>query len=436
MSKPVVRIQNLSKRFFLQKQGGHALSVAITDRIRQVLFSNEKGAKEFWALKNISFDISPGEIVSLIGNNGSGKSTLLKIIAKVMKATSGSVEVKGTLRALLEVGTGFHHELSGRENIFFNSTLLGVSRADTKKHLDAIIDFSGVEEYIDIPIKYYSSGMKVRLGFAIATQFHPDVLILDEVLTVGDIGFRQKSLERIESITQNFGTTTLFVSHNLSTVQSLCDKAIWLQDGQMQTFGEIDDVLESYKEEVLLQTQKKLVGAKNFGKGIVRKWSPDDPEAGNDFIRLHRVKVSNTDTKEEDNLIYLKKPIKIEVEFDNKNPKDRMDITFQFISGLNEIFMVSSTAFEESMEAKFGTGRWVASCTIPAWFFNSGIIYIDVLFHKNKTNKAIFRKNKVLSFPVVPDPVEFGILHRRTKGAVRPVLEWEVRGVDSKLKTD
>ncbi len=432
MTQPAINVQGISKRFLLHHQDSRAFSIAITQQIKQLFSAKPTNkAKEFWALKDISFQIEKGEIVSLVGNNGSGKSTLLKIIAKVMQATSGTATVKGNMRALLEVGTGFHHELSGRENIFFNSAILGISRAETKKHFDEIVDFSGVESYIDIPIKYYSSGMKVRLGFAIATQFKPDVLILDEVLTVGDLGFRKKSLARIREITEQQGCTTLFVSHNLSAAQNLCNKAIWLQDGQMISFGDIDDVIESYQLKVMEQIEDKTLlkkKAAHTGHTLLhsQNWLETSPESGNEYIKLHWASVQNKNTPDPQQPIRLKHPIDITVAFSTTNPADRIDVTFQFVNGTDDVFMVSSTAFEENKAPKLQTDQYQACCTLPPYFLNSGIVYIDVLFHKNKTNRAIFRKNKILAFFAVPDPIEFGILHRRTKGAIRPKLEWKV----------
>lgn len=433
MSKRVIQVQNLSKRFLLQHQDNRAFSVAISEGLKHLFFRKKrKDIKEFWALENISFDIQQGEIVSLVGDNGSGKSTLLKIIANIMQATSGTVKTDGSMRALLEVGTGFHFELSGRENIFFNSALFGISRAETQKHLDEIIDFSGIEEYLDIPIKYYSSGMRIRLGFAVSTQFRPDILILDEVLTVGDLGFRKKSLERIRSITENHGTTTLFVSHNLYAAQSLCDKAIWINQGKMLAFDFIDEVLAKYKKEVLefkgqelklsrdlKQIEPILIPSSNLKKKINQ----------NNHIQLQKIWVENKGVKENAKGIFLKYPIDIGVEFSILNHVGKIDITFQFTNELDDIFMVSSTAFDENMQANFPKGNFKITCTIPPYFLNSGIVYINLIIHLNKEKPGIYKKNKILSFMAIPDMIEFGIPHRKSRSSVRPKLDWSVEEV-------
>lgn len=209
--------------------------------------------KDFWALQDLSLEVKPGEVLGIIGANGAGKSTLLKVIARVIPPTSGRVQVWGQVAPLLELGAGFDSELTGRENIYLNGALLGRSRTDMEQRFDHIIDFAGIREFIDAPLRTYSTGMVIRLGFAAATDFTPDLLILDEVLVVGDAEFQKKSRERIEKFRQS-GSSILCVSHDLPMVQMLCSRILWLECGRLKMMGEAHEVIQCYKDS---QTQKK-----------------------------------------------------------------------------------------------------------------------------------------------------------------------------------
>lgn len=209
-------------------------------------FSSKRTSREIlWALNDVSFSVPEGEIVGIIGGNGAGKSTLLKILSKITYPTSGSVRTRGRVASLLEVGTGFHEELTGRENVFLNGSILGMKRKEVERKMDAIINFSGVERFMETPIKRYSSGMRLRLGFAVAAHLDPDVLIVDEVLAVGDAGFQKKCLGAMEDL-RSGGRTVLFVSHHMSAVENLCSRGIWIDRGRMKADGPIHDVIESY----------------------------------------------------------------------------------------------------------------------------------------------------------------------------------------------
>ncbi|GGZ12786.1 hypothetical protein GCM10007049_00600 [Echinicola pacifica] len=202
----------------------------------------------FWALKEVNFEVKEGEVLGIIGKNGAGKSTLLKILSQITQPTSGRITLHGRVASLLEVGTGFHPELSGRENIYMNGTILGMTRREIDRKLDEIIDFSGVEKFIDTPVKFYSSGMKVRLGFSVAAHLEPEILIIDEVLAVGDSEFQQKCLGKMEDVSKNQGRTVLFVSHNMAAVQNLCPKSMILNHGQLGGLGATEDIVRKYLE--------------------------------------------------------------------------------------------------------------------------------------------------------------------------------------------
>ncbi|MCF6298173.1 MAG: ABC transporter ATP-binding protein, partial [Flavobacteriaceae bacterium] len=210
------------------------------------LFNSNQTKESFWALKDINFEIKQGEAVGIIGRNGAGKSTLLKILSRITEPTTGRFEINGRVSSLLEVGTGFHPELSGRENIFLNGTILGMKRAEIKTKFDEIVAFSGVEKFIDTPVKHYSSGMKVRLAFSVAAHLEPEILIVDEVLAVGDAEFQKKCLGKMDDVSKNEGRTVIFVSHNLGAVQNLCSKGLLLQDGAIKVASSIEKVILNY----------------------------------------------------------------------------------------------------------------------------------------------------------------------------------------------
>jgi lipopolysaccharide transport system ATP-binding protein len=246
MSQPVIRIEQLGKAFARAKRPA---ATRIVDEVAGWLRGRERSQDDvFWALRDVSIDIQPGEVVGLIGHNGAGKSTLLKLLCRILHPTTGRIELHGRVGSLLEVGTGFHPELTGRENIFLNGAILGMSRREIAARFDEIVAFSEVEQFLDLPIKHYSSGMAVRLAFAVAAHLEPEILLVDEVLAVGDISFQRKCLERMQDLSTQSGRTILLVSHNPAALASLCHRGIVLEHG-LDTFdGPIQEALHRYKE--------------------------------------------------------------------------------------------------------------------------------------------------------------------------------------------
>lgn len=240
-----IEVQRLSKQYQLGRTQHHQM---LRERLVHVIkrpFSSTKETESIWALRDVSFGADEGEVVGIVGRNGAGKSTLLKILSRITYPTSGEVNVKGRVASLLEVGTGFHEELTGRENIYLNGSILGMRKREVDERFDAIVDFSGVEQFIDTPIKHYSSGMRLRLGFAVAAHLEPDVLIVDEVLAVGDAGFQKKCIQAMEGL-RNSGRTVLFVSHNLAAVENLCSRGIWIDAGKIRMDGGAKEVILAY----------------------------------------------------------------------------------------------------------------------------------------------------------------------------------------------
>ena len=255
MSQPIISIENLGKRYRIhhdRAEGYTTLRDVITRTVKG-LFTSKSGNRnsqssdeDFWALKGVSFEVQPGEVVGIIGRNGAGKSTLLKILSRITESTEGRVTLRGRVASLLEVGTGFHPELTGRENIFLNGAILGMTRAEIRKKFDEIVAFAEVEKFLDTPVKRYSSGMYVRLAFAVAAHLESDVLVIDEVLAVGDASFQKKCLGKMQEVGAS-GRTVLFVSHNLSAVQRLCTTGVFLDAGRVQTSGPIARVIDAYQ---------------------------------------------------------------------------------------------------------------------------------------------------------------------------------------------
>jgi len=266
MSDIVIHVENLSKKYILGKKGGseglrHAIHDFVITPLRwlknhpihaepktggeRTPVKNQKPANDFWALKDVSFEIKQGEVVGVIGRNGAGKSTLLKILSRITEQTEGRVEITGRVASLLEVGTGFHPELTGRENIFLNGAILGMSRMEIRHKFDEIVAFAEVEKFLDTPVKRYSSGMYVRLAFAVAAHLEPEILIVDEVLAVGDAQFQKKCLGKMQEVAKG-GRTVIFVSHNMGTVTSLCSRALWMAEGRMHRTGPVREVINDY----------------------------------------------------------------------------------------------------------------------------------------------------------------------------------------------
>jgi lipopolysaccharide transport system ATP-binding protein len=243
--KPILEIKNLSKKYRIQHLEGGYLS--LRERMVSALKFQRNETEDFWALKGVSFEVQVGESIGIIGRNGAGKSTLLKILSKITPPTSGKIISRGRIASLLEVGTGFHPELTGRENIFFNGSLLGMKRMEIAAKFDEIIDFSGVEKFLDTPLKHYSSGMQLRLAFAVAAFLEPEILIIDEVLAVGDAEFQKKCLGKMEDVSKS-GRTILFVSHNMAAVSNLCKYAILLDKGQLKLIGFVDEIISAYQQ--------------------------------------------------------------------------------------------------------------------------------------------------------------------------------------------
>lgn len=311
MSEVAIRVENLGKKYRLGSSKATDLRNAFGDLVSRIKspkakksLPNSHSAKdEFWALKDISFEVKKGEAVGIIGRNGAGKSTLLKLLSRITDPTTGHFTLNGRVSSLLEVGTGFHMELTGRENIFLNGTILGMKRREIREKFDEIVDFSGVEQFIDTPVKHYSSGMKVRLAFSVAAYLEPEILVIDEVLAVGDSEFQKKCMGKMEDVTGQ-GRTVLFVSHNLAAVNQLCDRGLLLQKGILIENGDVNDVINSY-----ISSNKNMIVSENLMNLEQRK--------GNGKFRVDKIKLLD-EKKNPLNVVRTGSEIIFEIQFNRK----------------------------------------------------------------------------------------------------------------------
>jgi lipopolysaccharide transport system ATP-binding protein len=407
----VIEAENISKKYIIDHKKGNAkadtFSETFTQGIRSFFTKNseeEVEHEDFWALKDVSFKIDQGDRVGIIGSNGAGKSTMLKVLSRITEPTEGRISIKGRVASLLEVGTGFHPELSGRENIFLNGAILGMKRNDIKQKFDAIVDFAGVEKFLDTPVKRYSSGMYVRLGFAISAHLEPEILIVDEVLAVGDAEFQRKCLGKMKDASTS-GRTILFVSHNLTAVQGLCNKAMFMQKGRLMEMGETNQVLANY----LSQVQKTAL----------ESWYLTPEEApGNDKVRLKSIKL---EPQYVGNLRHLdvRTPFKVKIEFWNMMDRANLNVSLHLNSLTGECIFNIGT-----LSQTFEKGIIQAECEIPADFLNDGSYSISFMVVKD-TSTALHNFEEALIFEI-EDYREGTSWYGKWPGYVRPKIDFPI----------
>lgn len=370
-------------------------------------------AGHIWALRDITFDVPDGTALAVIGKNGAGKSTLLKVLSRITEPTRGYADVAGRVGALLEIGTGFSPELTGRENVYLNGTLLGMTRNDVKRRFDEIVHFAGVEKHIDTPVKWYSSGMYVRLGFAIAAHMEPDILIVDEVLAVGDAEFQKRCLGRMgESVAE--GRTVLLVSHNMQVVRRLCREGMLLEQGQIAAVGDIDSV-----------TQKFLASVESPELGR-RRWEDPSNRPGDALCRMVELRVTDQDGKPSTSF-FSSRPIHVTMEFDLARVDPSLTLGFDLatVDGVT-VFRSYQTDEVEHQVPSLVPGRNALECTIPPGLLNSGRYVLNLRLSLHSV-KWIVHDDSVLYFDVVADHGESLFLNTNAAGrpgVVFPILTW------------
>ena len=416
----VIKVENLSKRYRLNGSTG-------SDTIRDIIARNlrfSKGNslkpitgddkhKAFWALRDINFDVKKGEILGIIGNNGAGKSTLLKIISRITKPTTGNVEIHGRVGSLLEVGTGFHLELTGRENIFLNGAIIGMKRREIERKFDEIVEFAEVKAFLDTPVKHYSSGMFMRLAFSVAAHLEPEVLLMDEVLAVGDNIFQQKCLSKMQEIMQS-GHTILFVSHNMSAIARLCKRAIILNKGEILSVGETEDAIKKY-----LYLNQSLVPEK--------VWENEDDCPQDELVRIRGVRIVN-ETGETINATDIGNPIGIEVTYDVLQSEYILTPSFSFYNSHKQNIFVLQDTQSEWRARKRAPGRYKSVATIPANFLSEGSLTASVRFTSpDSISRLHVETEEVVGFEIIEsvgNPTR-GDYIGKFPGIVRPLANWE-----------
>jgi len=420
--KPIIKIENVSKQYRLGTIGTGTLSNDLNRwwykvrgkedpflKVGDVNDRAHKGSSEYvWALKDINFEVMPGEVVGIIGKNGAGKSTLLKILSRVTGPTTGSIKYNGRIGSLLEVGTGFHPELTGRENVFLNGAILGMTKQEIRSKLDEIVDFSGVERYIDTPVKRYSSGMMVRLGFAVAAHLEPEILVVDEVLAVGDAEFQKKAIGKMQDVSSKDGRTVLFVSHNMASVKSLCSRGIVLENGTVKQLGDIDNIIATYlKGDFQLSNHKK----RHDGIALITIEEIDVFEIG--------IKAIN---KRINDLIRLDDKILFFINYKQKIKSKNIHITIHVKDELGNVIFTNSSENIDISNTKIGFFN--VSVEFPDNFFNWGSFYIDLFIVEN-SRRAIYIEKDILSFTIINRRQELGTYMNKELGPIHPSFTWK-----------
>lgn len=367
----------------------------------------------FWALRDIDFNVRRGEVWGVIGKNGAGKSTLLKILSRITEPSAGRVEIFGRIASLLEIGTGFNPELTGRENIYLNGTILGMSKGEIENKFDEIVDFSGVAKFVDTPVKRYSSGMKVRLAFAVAAHIDTEILIVDEVLAVGDAEFQKKCLGKMKDIAEGKGRTVLFVSHNMAAVQNLCTHGLVLKDGRVTYFGDISGAIASYLHQFINERRSVSYNLENA--------------PGNSLARFVSASVRGYEKGLEE-LIRAGDAIELEFCFEVLGGASQvLDITFHLSDELGVLVFVGSTGFDNEWKGRYASNDLkLARCIIPANLMNEGTYVINRLLLVKDRGFIVLSVNDVIQFDIMAEVnEELGWVGRK-EGTVRPYLKWSL----------
>lgn len=413
MKRTAIRATGLTKRYQIpgvqQRHDTLADQLAAGTRslLRRCTGSHTPAdSAEFEALRDLSFEIEQGELVGIIGHNGAGKSTLLKILSRITAPSSGNAEIYGRVGSLLEVGTGFHPELSGRENIYLNGAVLGMRKEEIKRQFDDIVAFSGVERFLEMPVKRYSSGMYVRLAFAVAAHLEPEILLVDEVLAVGDLAFQKKCLGKIGAVARG-GRTVIFISHNMTAVNSLCNRVIWLEKGQIVDDGPAARVVADY-----------MAAATEAGGSTEEAWDEPSQAPGSELVRLKRIRLRNSQGKPSDPLT-MQTPFALEVEYWNLSPGSRLQVTIHLHTA--EGIMAFSTGSQCS--EPLPTGLFRSTGFFPGNLLNSGIHRFTVLVVQD-SSRVLFSYESRVPVTILDLQQREGSCYGREPGVLQPRLEW------------
>ncbi|MFZ0212717.1 MAG: ABC transporter ATP-binding protein [Candidatus Acidiferrales bacterium] len=407
MSDVAIRVESIGKRYRVgERQRYLALRDVLTSAFR--FNSKRKPQDHIWAVRDVSFEVQQGEVVGVIGRNGAGKSTLLKLLARITRPTEGRATLHGRIGSLLEVGTGFHPELTGRENVFLSGAILGMSKLEIERKFDEIVAFAEVERFIDTPLKHYSSGMQMRLAFAVAAHLEPEILLVDEVLAVGDAAFQKKCLGKMSDVSRQ-GRTILFVSHNMAALRKLCSRAIWLDGGRIADSGGADDVVRHYLQ-------------KNTEANLESEWPDDSTAPGDASVRLRSVRL--IPQEDSSGHITVHSPLRIECTYRNYVPGTVLNVSVVLNSLEESCVFASASDF-----APRPAGLIRHTAEIPGDLLNVGAYYLNIMVVKD-ASRALFVQENVVAFEVIEGEV-VGNWYGRDPGAVRPKLEWKSEVVEA-----
>ena len=414
MSKVVIKAENISKQYRLGLVGTGTIKDDMKRwwynmrgkedpflKIGEANDRSSKGESDYvWSLRDINFEINQGDSVGIIGRNGAGKSTLLKILSQVTQPTTGKIYTKGRIASLLEVGTGFHPEMTGRENIFLNGAILGMRKQEIQRKLDEIIAFSGVERYIDTPVKRYSSGMYVRLAFAVAAHLESEILIVDEVLAVGDAEFQKKCLGKMNDVSKGEGRTVLFVSHNMAAVRSLCEKGIVLENGLIKYNGNTELALDFYNSQ-----SDSAASEVNFARNEAR---------GNENAIIKSVKVYS-----ESGSNFIEEDVFVEVIYENLLITQTLNVSLSIFDNKDNYLVASPNLDRKELKK----GVYKSVCKIDKNTFNNGKHFFTVLLIGNNF-ELIAELDKVVSLELIEEGSRRGSFYGHWSGLVRPYFNW------------
>ncbi len=373
-------------------------------------------AELVWALRDLSIEVAYGEVLGVIGRNGSGKSTLLKLLSRITNPTTGYADIRGRVGSLLEVGTGFHPELTGRDNVYLNGSILGLDRASIARRFDEIVAFAEVERFIDTPVKRYSSGMYLRLAFAVAAHLEPEILLVDEVLAVGDAAFQRKCIGRMGHAAEE-GRTVLFVSHNMTALQGLCSRAIWLKDGTLAEEGAPGVVVSHYLQDAAATRPQQF-------------WPDAGLAPGNDRVRLRAARARPADSNPAEP-ITTRTPVLVEFEYWNLREGAQLSLTLH-LTNEDGVLVLAAGPIDgrQSQIRPLPRGLFRDTCLIPGDLLNDGLHRVEVLVVDRDTD-LVYRHTDVLVFEVRDTPDLRGGWFGKWKGAVRPILDWTTEHLDA-----
>ena len=404
--KPILEIKDVGKKFKIHHEQKPYLS--LRDSFTDFFKRKNSNDEEFWALKDINFNVMPGESIGILGKNGAGKSTLLKILSKITPPTTGKIISRGRIASLLEVGTGFHPELTGKENIFLNGSILGMKKNEIEKNFDAIVDFSGVERFLDTPLKHYSSGMQLRLAFAVAAFLENEILVIDEVLAVGDAEFQKKCMKKMEDVSQNQGRTVLFVSHNMTAINALCSKSILLKKGSISKIGTTQEVVSYY-----LSTDNLITSSMH--------WTPENAP-GDEYAKLFSIRLINENYEEiKSSDISQKIGIEFVFEIIKKGTPKLPNLHLHTIRG--ECVFVCA---EKEITILKESGKFKSISWIPANLLNVDTYTIGVALSTMSPVKVHFWVPDAIIFETFEDLTKrTNAYNQSMPGIIRPAIEWE-----------